>query len=94
MEDLVLVVRNNGTTHQHRVSPSGICSGDGDDQFEPGERWRDGGVNFSSQEIVKVTLYERTGPQSSQLASETQYPGTAPALASAESTKPRVRQPT
>jgi PKD repeat protein len=84
--DLVIVVRVDGSTTT-RIQPdaSELEVGDGDDIFEPGERWINDSVSYATDELVTVRLFDAK----TQLSKDSQYPKLA-SNGTSETTAPNV----
>jgi len=68
--ELLIVVRVDGNTTRIRPEASDLETGDSDELFEPGERWVNDSVPYSTDELVTVRLFDAN----TQLSEETQYP--------------------
>lgn len=58
MSELDVIVESDGTRHRFAFA-DGSIDGDGDDVFEPGERWRKDGYAFDGDAVVGVLLVDQ-----------------------------------
>lgn len=77
--DLQVVVRHGGEAWRPPMNESGVVRGNGDEQFEPGERWV-ASRELDPDTVTTVQVVERESD--TVLAEVRRYPGASSALSS------------